>query len=178
MKSQQHSQRNTPVARNNLFYDANSLLFEMEMGMNYLEHHANQIAILFQVDLEKSNLDEFYNESPKNNLVFKAPVELHCVYKIEPSELKSYSSSNSLGLYQKPGKLEIYVYDAVLKECNAEIKIGDYVGIQVTNGHMEYFVVSNDGRVNYDNRHSIYGVKPLWRTIVAAPIDENEFNGK
>jgi hypothetical protein len=35
----------------------------------------------------------------------------------------------------------------------------------------------DDGRVNYANNLSYYGIKPYYRRITAASVDKNEFNG-
>ena len=78
----------------------------------------------------------------------------------------------------KTGKLTIGVYQETLDELGADIKVGDYIGVQVTQTHMEYFVVNNDGRNNYDNAHTLWGTKPLYRTVECSSVDANEFNGK
>lgn len=166
-----------PISRNNLFYDESSFQYEMMIGKNYLEQDVNQTVVLFQIDIEKSNLDAVYNESKKDSLVFKPPVELHCIYTIEDSSLKGYEKGKNLGVYVQQGKLNFGVYQATLDELGADIKIGDYVGVQVTSEKMVYWVVVNDGRNNYNNAKSVFGYKNPWRQIECAHIDENEFNG-
>jgi hypothetical protein len=43
---------------------------------------------------------------------------------------------------------------------------------------MEYYVITNDGRNNYDNKHMVYGYKPSMRSCTAAAVsDVSEFNG-
>ena len=169
--------KRVPINRNNLFYSEESLAYDMEIGKNYLEQDVNQTLILFEVDLNKTNLDILYKEASPNGIIFKAPVELHCLYTIEASELASYDKSKNLGVHIKPGKLTFGVYQATLDELEAEIKIGDYIGVQVTPTHMEYYVITNDGRNNYDNSHTVFGVRPMWRSCTAASIDITEFNG-
>ena len=63
---------------------------------------------------------------------------------------------------------------ATLDELGAEIKKGDYIGIQVKPDLMYFWSVQNDGRVNYDNAHTQWGTIPLYRTITCAPVDKNE----
>lgn len=166
-----------PINRNNLFYSEQDYLFELEIGKTYLEQDVNQTVVLYEVDLNKTNLDSLYNESKADGIVFKTPVELHVLYKIEPNELASYDKSKNLGTYLKNGKLTFGIYQATLDELNAEIKVGDYIGVQVTPTHMEFYTVVNDGRVNYDNTHTFFGYKPGWRTITCAFVNPNEFNG-
>ena len=40
-----------------------------------------------------------------------------------------------------------------------------------------YYVVSDDGIVVSDNKHSYGGYKPFYRTITATFVSENEFRG-
>ena len=170
--------KKVPINRNNLFYSDESLAYDMEIGKNYLEQDVNQTLILFEVDLNKTNLDNVYKETFPNGIVFKTPVELHCLYNIEAGELASYDKSKNMAVHIKPGKLTFGVYQDTLDELEAEIKIGDYIGVQVTPTHMEYYVITNDGRNNFDNAHSVFGMKPTWRSCTAASIDITEFNGK
>ena len=169
--------RKVPINRNNLFYSEKDFQYEMEIGKNYLEQDVNQTVVLYEVDLTKTNLDNNYNESKSNSIVFKTPVELHVLYTIEKGELSSYDKSKNLGTYIKGGKLTFGVYQSTLDEMDADIKIGDYIGVQVTPTHMEFYTVVNDGRNNFDNAHSVFGYRPAWRSISCAYVDPNEFNG-
>jgi hypothetical protein len=69
------------------------------------------------------------------------------------------------------------VYEKTLKDNKIDISYGDYIGVQVTSDQMEYFVVTNDGRVNFDNKHVMYGLKTFYKTITCTPVDKNEFSG-
>lgn len=170
--------KRVPINRNNLFYSDESFNFDMGIGKDYLEQDVNQTVVLYEVDLEKTNLDNTYEESRPNEIVFKTPVELHVIYKIEQGELTSYEKSKNLGVHVKTGKLTFGVYQATLDELGANIKNGDYVGVQVTPTHMEYFTVTNDGRNNYDNEHTTFGLYPAYRSITCAQVDITEFNGQ
>lgn len=167
--------RRTPITRNNLFYSEKDFQYEMEIGRDYLEQDVNQTVILYEVDLSKTNLDAIYNESKSNQIVFKTPVELHVLYNIEKGELSSYDKSKNLGTYIKGGKLTFGVYQFTLDELQAEIKVGDYIGIQVTPTHMEFYTVVDDGRNNFDNQHMVFGYRNAWRSITCAYVDNNEF---
>ena len=169
--------RRNPIKRNNLFYSEDSFNFEMEIGKNYLETDVNQTVILFSVDLSKTNRSAIYNETKKDEIVFFPPVELHVLYEIDNGELHSFDKTKNLGLNVKSGKLTFGVYQATLDENEAEIKIGDYIGVQVTPEHIEYYTVVNDGRNNFSNEMSVYGYKPAYRKIECAIVDKNEFKG-
>lgn len=167
--------RRVPINRNNLFYSEEDFAFEREIGKNYIEQDMNQTVVLYQVDLDKTNADALYGETKANQVVYKAPVEIHCVYEISEPELKSYDKTKNLGTYMKTGKLTIGVYQETLDELGVDIKKGDYIGVQISQTHMEYFTVSNDGRNNYDNAHTLFGIEPLFRTIEGYQIDKSEF---
>jgi hypothetical protein len=169
--------RRTPIKRNNLFYSENDFQYETEIGMNYLEQDVNQTVILYEVDLSKTNTDVIYGETKSNSVVFKTPVELHVIYEIEEGELSSYDKTKNLGTYVKNGKLRFYVYQNTLDEMGAEIKVGDYVGVQINPTQILYYVVTNDGRNNFDNQHTVFGYMSNWRSITCAYVNENEFNG-
>ena len=171
--------RRVPINRNNLFFDEDCFQFELELGKDYIEQDVNQTVVLYRIDREKTNVDSVYGETEgASGVVFKTPVELHVLYKIDKPELKSYDKTKNLGTYIQTGNLTFGLYQETLDELGVEITTGDYIGIQVTPEHMEYFTVVNDGRNNYDNSHSIYGYKPGWRSVTAAPVDTTEFNGK
>jgi hypothetical protein len=169
------STRRVPINRNSLFYDAETYNVELELGKNYIENDMGQTVVLYQVDSQSTQTDAVYGETDVNSIVFKAPIEIPCVYKIEEPELKSYDKSKSLGTYMKTGKLTFHVYQETLDELNVDIAKGDYIGVQVTPQTIIFFVVNNDGKNNYDNKHTLWGTVPLYRTVQCSPIDRSEF---
>lgn len=169
--------RRVPINRNSLFYDAESYRLEMEMGKNYIEQDMGQRVVLYQVDAQNTQIDDVYGETRPNDIVYKVPVEIPCTYKIDQPELKAYDKDKNFGTYVKDGKLTVGVYQETLDELGVEIKKGDYIGIQVNPTLMHYWVVINDGRSNFDNKHTMWGTVPLYRTVMCAPVDQSEFNG-
>lgn len=170
--------RRNPIKRNTLFYSEDSYRFDVEMGKEYLESDTNQTVILYEIDLEKTNLNETYKESKTNGIVFKTPVELHVLYNIDEAQLSSYDKSKNMGTYLKGGKLTFSLYQSTLDELGCDIKKGDYIGVQISESHIEFYTVVNDGKINYDNAHSIYGYKNPFRTIECAALsDTDEFKG-
>jgi len=168
--------KRVPINRNNIFYSDESFAFELEIGKNYIEQDMNQTAVLYSVDVAKTNVNDVYGETQTDNVQFKTPVEFHCVYKIEEPELKAYDKTKNIGTYMKTGKLTLGVYQETLDELGIEIKNGDYIGIQISENHMEFFSVTNDGKNNYDNAHTLFGVRPLFRSIYCYPVDQSEFS--
>jgi hypothetical protein len=91
-------------------------------------------------------------------------------------ENKSYNGNGS-ARYLQDGQLTFGIYDAQLTEQKIDIVYGDYIGYPVTETDIRYFSVSNDGKKNFDNAHTIMGWKGAFRTIVCAPVDVSEFRG-
>lgn len=175
LKFNQNNVRRVPINRNSLFYDAEMFALEREIGKDYIEQDMGQTVILYQVDASQTQTDAVYGETEPSSVVYKTPVEIPCVYKIEEPELKSYDKSKQLGTYMKTGKLTIGVYQETLDELGVDIKKGDYIGIQISPIHCSYWVVNNDGKNNYDNQHTLWGTVPLYRTVQCSPVDQSEF---
>lgn len=172
-----NSVRRVPVNRNSLFYDPESYRFEVEIGKNYIEQDMGQTVVLYQVDASNTQADAVYGETRPGDIAFKTPVEIPCVYKIDEPELKAYDKDKNFGTYVKDGKLTINLYQENLDELGVDIKNGDYIGIQISPTMMRYWVVINSGKSNFDNKHTMYGTVPLYRTVMCAPVDPSEFNG-
>lgn len=175
LKFNTNNVRRVPINRNSLFYDAEMFALEREIGKDYIEQDMGQTVILYQVDASNTQADAIYGETDTDGVAFKPPIEIPCVYKVEEPELKSYDKSKQLGTYMKTGKLTIGVYQETLDELEVDIKKGDYIGINISPIHCEYWVVTNDGRNNYDNAHTLWGTVPLYRTVQCSPVDQSEF---
>lgn len=167
--------RRVPINRNSLFYDADMFALEREIGKDYIEQDMGQTVILYQVDASQTPTDAVYGETDSDSVVYKTPVEIPCVYKIEEPELKAYDKSKQLGTYMKTGKLTVSVYIQTLEELGVEAKKGDYIGIQVTPSHMEFFVLNAINK-GYANAHSLWGTTNLWETWMAYSVDNSEFS--
>ena len=105
-------------------------------------------------------------------MIFKTPIELNVIYKLDKAELKTYDTQSIKGYYQKTGNLSFSIYEKELKENDCDIHRGDYIGLQVNEEHIEYFIVTDDGRINYDNAHTMYGTKPFYRTISCSVVSD------
>lgn len=164
--------RKNPINRNNFFTSPETINFQIGIGMEYVNKILNQTVILYEVDREKTKVNDIYNEAKFEDLVFKTPIELNVMYKLDKGELKTYDSDVVKGYYVKVGKLTFTIFEKELEENNCDIKRGDYIGLQVTPEHMEYFIVADDGRVNYDNAHTLYGTVPYYRSIVCTVVSD------
>lgn len=167
--------RKNPINRNNFFTSQDQINFQIGIGMEYVNKIVNQTVVLYEIDRENTKVNDIYNEANLDNLVFKTPVELNVLYKLDKGELKTYDSETIKGYYVKVGKLTFSIFEKELEENGCDIKRGDYIGLQVTPEHMEFFVVADDGRVNYDNAHTLWGTVPYYRSVVCTVVsDVNE----
>lgn len=164
--------RKNPINRNNLFSSESQLELQFAMGMEYVNKVLNQTVVLYEIDRELTKIDDTYKEAKFEDLIFKTPIELNVMYQIDNAELKTYDINKIKAYYIKTGNLKFNIYEKELTENSCDINRGDYIGIQVTNTHIEYFIVTNDGRVNYDNKHTMWGVKPYYRTIECTSVTD------
>ena len=170
--------RKNPIKRNNKFFGGEDFNTEMDFAREYMEQDANQTIVLYQVDLQKTNVNDIYKEAQKSEIRFKPPVELTCVYQIEEAENKAYNQQSSKGMYAKPGKLTFSVLNLELEQKHCDINRGDYIGIDITPEYRIFFTVTNDGRMNTtSNKNTIYGKMPYFRECIGAYVDTNEFQG-
>jgi len=173
-----------PINRNSLFYSEESYQYDQAIAKDYVETDVNQTLILYRVDLERTNLDDIYNETGDKNIKFKTPIEFNCIYKLNDSEEMAYDKNKSMGLYIKVGKLNFNVLQSTLDELSIEINVGDYICLINDNRvnskwpNKLYFTVADDGRGTFANSQTVYGYKPFFRRCIANYVDENEFNGK
>ena len=171
------SVRKTKIARNNLFYSETDFNFDSEMGEDYFKQDINQSVTLFKVDRVKTTTDR-WGETSSDGVIYKEPIELTCRYLIDKVKNKAQDTTQNLGHFQQIGNLKIDIYIKTLKDNNIEIEYGDYIGIQLTPDQMEYFVVTRDGRMDFDNAHTLFGYKQLYISILAVSSDKKEFNSK
>lgn len=170
--------RKSKLNRNPMFYSESDYKFDTEIGMDYIEQDINQTLLLFRIDREKSTIVDIYGEAVDNvSVSYKEPIEINVILLLEQTKNKTYDKTQNLARYAQIGNLKFGVYEKTLKDNEIDISYGDYVGLQVTADQMEYFEVTNDGRINFDNKHSMFGYKPFYRTIECVSVDKNVFNG-
>jgi len=168
--------RKTKITRNNLFYSESDFLFDSEMGEYYIKQDINQTITLFKIDREKTVEDRWGETSP-NGVIYKDPIELNVIYTIDKVKNKAHDGTQNLGHFQQIGNLKFDIFIKTLKDNKVDIDFGDYIGVQITPEQMEYFVVTQDGRADFDNAHTRFGYKPLYISCLCSPVDKNEFKG-
>ena len=168
--------RKIPNNRVNKFFSGEDYRIDIEMGREGIEGDNNFTVVLYKVDREMTTTDDVYGEAGPDEIRYLPPVELIVMPTFEEAENKTYNSNGSLQ-YLETGNLSFSIYDAQLEELETDIEKGDYIGYAVEPTEIIYFNVGNDGRKNWDNKHTILGFKGAYRTVLCAPVDENEFRG-
>jgi hypothetical protein len=166
-----------PINRNQKFFSREDFDLEISFGREAIEDDGNFTVILYRVDRTLTSSDDVYGESGMDGIRFLPPVELRVIPIMAEPENKAYNSGSGSLRYLQDGQLTFGIYDAQLAEMDIELSFGDYIGYAVNESEVRYFNVVNDGKKNYDNKHTILGYKGAFRTVLCAPIDYNEFRG-
>jgi hypothetical protein len=165
-----------PINRINKFFSNEDFELEISMGREAIEGDGNFTVILYRVDRIKTQSSDIYGEAERDGIRFLPPVELRVIPIVGEPENSSYDSNGSLR-YLEDGQLTFGIYESQLAELDVELSYGDYVGYAVSETEVRYFSVANDGIKNYDNAHTIMGYKGAFRTVLCAPVSEDEFRG-
>lgn len=166
-----------PLKRLSKFYSEKDFETDIDMAREYLNEDMATTFILYKVDRNRSVIDDLYGESSFTDVRFLPPIEIAGILNLTVPENKSYDSSGGTVRYLEYGNLIIEMIEQELEDYGVDIDYGDYVAIQETEYEFAYFQVTNDGRVNSDNVHTMRGYKKAFRTITCAPVDPQEFNG-
>ena len=169
------SQRNVPITRLNKFFGSEDFNLDVNMGKEWLHGDMNFTLVLYRVDKTKTNTDDVYGEAGKDSIKFHPPVEFKSFVQVSAPENKFLGTSKLDQM--EPGNIRISVYQTHLDELGIDIEFGDYVGYYETENKVRYYSVANDGRVVSDNKHTYGGYKPFYRTIIAVPVNQDEFRG-
>lgn len=168
-------QKLVPITRLGKFFGAEDYSLDIGMGEEWLVGDMNFTVILYRVDRNKTKTDNVYGEVLENGIQFLAPVELKGLVQIMAPTNKLLG--NSRVELHEPGNMRFSIYQKTLDELEVDIFYGDYFGYYESEDRVRYYVVSEDGFVRSDNRHTYGGYKPFYRTIVATYVSENEFKG-
>lgn len=169
------SDNKVPITRLNKFFSEQDFDLDISMGEEWLVGDMNFTLVLYRVDRQRTNNDDVYGEALEDSIQYLPPVEFRGYVQIETPTNADYGSSK---LSQtEPGNIKIGVYQKELDNLEIEIAYGDYIGYYETESKVRYYSVVNDGRIVSDNKHTYGGYKPFYRSIIGAPVNNNEFNG-
>ena len=164
-----------PITRLGKFFGSEDYSLDINMGIEWLEGDMNFTVILYRIDRRKTKTDDVYGEVLEDGIQFLAPVELKGLVQVMAPASKFLG--NSKVEQKEPGNMKFSIYQKTLEDLGVEIFLGDYFGYYETEDRVRYYVVSDDGYVRSDNRHTYAGYKPFYRTITATYVSENEFRG-
>jgi hypothetical protein len=164
-----------PITRLGKFFGAEDYDLDIGMGSEWLEGDMNFTVILYRIDRRKTKTDDVYGEVLENGIQFLAPVELKGLVQVMTPTSKFLG--NSKVEQKEPGNMKFSIYQKTLDDMGVEIFQGDYFGYYESEDRVRYYVVSDDGYVKSDNKHTYAGYKPFYRSIVATYVGPNEFNG-
>lgn len=162
-----------PISRLGKFFGGEDYQLDLAMGEEWLLGDMNFTVILYRIDRYKTKTDDVYGEVLEDGIQFLAPVEVKGLVQVMAPTVKNLGRIEQ----QEPGNMKFSVYQKTLDDLDVEIFQGDYLGYYESEDRVRYYVVSDDGYVKSDNKHSYGGVKPFYRTIIATFVSENEFKG-
>lgn len=164
-----------PITRLGRFFGGEDYSLDIGMGQEWLEGDMNFTVVLYRVDRYKTKTDDVYGEAVSDGIQFLPPVELKGYVKIlTPTNQRVGQSRVEL---DEPGNMNFSIYQKYLDDLQVDIAFGDYLGYYETETRVRYYNVADDGRVVSDNKHTYGGYRPFYRTIVATPVNQNEFRG-
>lgn len=164
-----------PITRLGKFFGGEDYRLDLNMGQEWLEGDMNFTVILYRVDRYKTKSDDVYGEALQDGIQFLPPIELKGYVQIMAAT--NMKIGNSKVELEEPGNMRFSIYQSYLDNLQVDIAFGDYLGYYETEKRVRYYSVADDGRVVTDNKHTYGGYKPFYRTIVATPVNENEFRG-
>ena len=164
-----------PITRLGKFFGGEDYSLEIDMGQEWLEGDMNFTIVLYRIDRYKTKTDDVYGEVLEDGIQFLAPVELKGLVQVMAPTSKFIG--NSKVEQKEPGNMKFSIYQKQLNDLDVEIFLGDYIGYYESEDRVRYYVVSDDGYVKSDNKHTYGGYKPFYRTIIATYVSENEFKG-
>ncbi len=166
------AENKVPITRLNKFFSEQDFDLDISMGDEWLGGDMNFTVVLYRVDRQRTVNDDVYGETLEDGIQFLPPVEFKGYVQVEQPSNVDYGASKIS--QTEPGNIKIGVYQKQLDELGIQISYGDYIGYYETETRVRYYTVVNDGRVISDNKHTYGGYKPFYRSIIGAPVNEND----
>jgi hypothetical protein len=164
-----------PITRIGKFFGSDDYNLDIGMGEEWLYGDMNFTLVLYRIDRIRTKKDDVYGEVLSEGIQYLPPLEIKAYVQIE--QPTNAFLGNSKMVQTEPGNMRFSVYQKQLEELGVEINLGDYIGYYESEDRVRYYVVNNDGKINSDNRHTYAGYKPFYRTYIASPVSNDEFNG-
>jgi hypothetical protein len=167
--------KKVPITRLNKFFDGDDYSLDISLGEEWLLGDMNFTLVLYKIDRQRTKTDDVYGEVLPDGIKYLPPIEFKGYVHVIQPENKFLGTSKII--QTEPGNLKFSVYIKHLEELNIEINNGDYIGYYETEDFVRYYSVVNDGRIVSDNKHTYAGYRPFYKTYIATPVSNNEFNG-
>ena len=169
------TQNRVPITRLNKFFSEEDFNLDIDMGLEWQHGDMNFTVVLYRVDRQRTNNDDVYGETVSDGIKFLPPVEFNAFVQISAPENKLLGSTRMDQM--EPGNIRISVYQSHLDQLAVDVALGDYLAYYETEDKVRYYSVVNDGRITSDMKHTYGGYKKFYRTIIASPATNDEFNG-
>ena len=169
------SNNRVPINRLGKFFGGEDYNLDLNMGEEWLHGDMNFTLVLYRIDRIKTKTDDVYGETVSDGIKFLPPVEFKGYVQVLAPENKMIGNSKIEQF--EPGNIKVGVYQKHLDELDIDINFGDYIAYYETEDVVRYYTVNNDGRIVSDNKHTYGGYKPFYRTIIAVPVNQDEFRG-
>ena len=169
------TQNRVPITRLNKFFSEEDFNLDIDMGLEWQHGDMNFTVVLYRVDRQRTNNDDVYGEALSQGIKFLAPIELKGLVKIDAPTNSDLGSSRLSQI--EPGNMTFSVYQSHLDQLAVDVALGDYLAYYETEDKVRYYSVVNDGRITSDMKHTYGGYKKFYRTIIASPATNDEFNG-
>jgi hypothetical protein len=164
-----------PITRLSKFFSQDDFDLNIQLGQEYLHGDLNMKFVLYRVDRTKTDTDNVYAEVGKDEIKFLPPIEVNGLVQV--AEAKNTSYKNGVVRYLERGNITIRIYLQHLDELKVKILYGDFVGYAENEERLRFYQVVDDGNIQADNKHKMFGYKPHYVTILCAPVQESEFRG-
>ena len=164
-----------PITRLSKFFSEDDFNLHLEMGQEYLHGDLNMKFVLYRVDRGKTETDNVYAEVGKDEIKYLPPVEVNGLVSF--TEAKNTTYKAGLVRYLEPGNITVRIYLKHLDELGVVIRYGDFIGYAESEEKLRFYQVVDDGRIQADNKHKMFGYKAHYLAIVCVPVQESEFRG-
>lgn len=154
--------------RYGLFMSENSFNYEIMLGREYLKTDAPNIITLHRIDIIKTKTDDLYSETVASEKVFQPAVKLHASVSIEKGS-QAYLAEGGI-VNDQSGPLHATIYLKELEEKGVEINRGDIIAYNQSGERERYYEITDANNVTDDSSHTIAGMKPFWKKIIAIPV--------
>lgn len=165
-----------PINRLGKYFSEDEYKYTVENIREYMSSTDTNITI-FIVDKLQSTVDDLYGEAKSDEVVIKKEIKIPAIINLTEKSNESYVSSTGALRHEEEGNILVTVLSEDLKDMDADVSYGDYLGIQITEDKWAYYEVADDSKLLGQNKLSIMGYRYIWRKLIGIPVEATQFNG-